>query len=184
MRCRIPRGYCYLGKVRRLIDFTAHQVERVFIAMVILASVKIIRLLILHDHVLVDYVLVVENLFVIDRIIIAIVLLIYLLLVPKISGHVLDVPRYQPIFELFHKFLVLPLLKLLKVLIIFLVQCAAHTSRCWPTKHLWLRRATPVCEDRTVVKVDAVPRCCILVGKVHDGAIFQQLILLHTLVGP
>ena len=71
-----------------------------------------------------DYLLVLENLFVFALVIIhvaIIVLLILLLLVPQICGHVLVVPRYQPIFQLSHKFLVLPLLKLLKVLVVFLV---------------------------------------------------------------
>lgn len=127
-----------------------------------------------------DYLLVLENLFVFALVIIhvaIIVLLILLLLVPQICGHVLVVPRYQPIFQLSHKFLVLPLLKLLKVLVVFLVQWATHTGRCRPD-HLCLRRAHR--EYRTVLKLDALPRCPVLVGEVHDGAIFQQLMFaLH-----
>ena len=73
MRCRIPRGYFYLGKVRLLIDFTAQQVERVFITVVILASVKI-GLLILQDNDVVVNVLVLENLFVLGRIIIVLLI--------------------------------------------------------------------------------------------------------------
>ena len=127
------------------------------------------------------YLLVLENLFVFALVIIhvaIVVKLILLLLVPQICGHVLVVPRDQPIFQLSHKFLVLPLLKLLKVLVVFLVEWATHTGRCRPD-HLCLRRAYSA--YRTVLKLDALPRCPVLVGEVHDAAIFQQLMFaLHA----
>lgn len=131
--------------------------------------------------------LVLEYLFFFSQIIVCVtiidVLLILLLLVPKISSYVLVVPRDQPIFELSHEFLVFAFLKLLEVLVVFLVQWATHAGRCRPDNRC-LRCTTPVSEDGTVLKLDALPCCPILVGEIHDGAISQQLVLLHAWLTP